>query len=97
MAVDNFKNNSLTANGSVTISPYLGKGLTFSVFGTFGSGNVVIESSSDDITWDEELASQTANFKWTVGSEIPRGLAFRARLQAASGTTLTIRTFVGRG
>lgn len=93
---DGYLSSALTANGSGTNEVvYNHLGLTFYVYGTFGSGDVVIESSADGTTYVNELAAQTANFNWSVPNTMPAGMLIRATLANASGTTLTVRTFGG--
>ena len=97
--VDNYISSSLTGNGSTDAVRYLGDGLNFYVYGTFGGGDVTIESSADGSTWiaESDASAKTANFVWRAGAGVARGVIVRATLANASGTTLTVRSFQGTG
>ncbi len=91
----NFKETILLANGSVTFT-YEGDGLTIFCVDDFGSGNVVIDSSPNGTDTVNEVAAQTANFNWSVGQEISKGMDITVTLADSTSPNLIVRSFRGR-
>lgn len=95
MATNNLTPVTLTANGSNEIV-YDGQGLTVFFTGTFGSGNVVIESSPDGVDYIIENPASTVKDNWTIGDSVAAGMRIRTTLAGATGPSLLISYFQGK-
>ena len=95
MATNNLTPVTLSANGNDEIV-HDGQPLTIYWSGTFGGGNVVIESSPDGVTYIEENPADTVANNWTIGSAVAAGMRIRTTLAGSTSPTLLISYFRGR-
>ena len=95
MATNNLTPVTLSANGDNEIT-YDGQGLTIFFSGDFGTGNVVIESSPDGVSYIVENSAKTVNGNWTIGSAVAAGMRIRTTLASSTAPTLIISYFQGK-
>ena len=94
MATNNLTPVTFTANDNNVIE-HDGNPLTIYCSGTFGGGNIVIESSPDGTEYIEENAAATTTFNWTIGKAVAAGMKIRVTLAGSTSPTLLVSYFRG--